>query len=154
MAPKKGNDPKGKKRGRYGEIGQGSGTNLEPNWNIHRSNKYLFRDIRAYENFTGLFMHRKLTDCYYFDKASVRIRQPEGDKIIDYLNHWYWNPLVSCCEPYTEILTRTFYANLTIVEEPYLVASWVCGQEIRLTLESVAAWLELPNNGEETYPLE
>ena len=152
MAPKTKAGQKGKKRARIGEDGQSSGGILEPNWNIHRSNTYLFRDLVAYENFAGL-MHRKLTECYYFDKATVTFDQPENDKIIEYVNHWSWNPLLSCCEPYTQLLTRTFYANLTIVDDPLIVKSWACGQEINLSLEKMAQWLELPNEGEKSYPL-
>lgn len=96
-------------------------------------------------------MERQLTDCYYFNNAAVTFRQPEDDKTIAYLNHWNWNSLVSCCELYTEILTCTFYANLTIVENPFILSSWVYGQEIALSLGNVAAWLELSNDGEETY---
>jgi hypothetical protein len=128
MAPKRTAVQKGKKRARVGEDGQSSGANLEPNWNIHRSNKYLFRDIVAFENFSGLFMHRKLTECYFFDKATVTFDQPEDDNIIEYVNHWSWNPLLTCTEPYTQLLTRIFYANLTIVEEPFVVKTWLCGQ--------------------------
>ena len=152
MAPKRKGQEKGKKRARL-EDGQGSGVNLEPNWNIHWSNKYLFWDLVAYDNYAGLFMHRKLAECYFFDKATVTFDQPEDDKMIEYVNHWSWNLLLTCTEPYTMLLTRIFYANLTITDEPFVVKTWLCGQEIDLSLANMAQWLELPNEGEESYPL-
>ena len=151
MAPKRKVQEKSKKKARI-EDGQSSGGNLQPNWNIHRSNTFLFRDLTAYQNFTGLFMHRNLAECYFFDKATVTFDQPEDDKIIGFVNHWNWNPLLTCTEPYTMLLTRTFYANLTIQDDPFIAKSWLCGQEIDLSLANMAQWLELPNDGEESYP--
>ena len=107
MAPKRKVQEKSKKKARI-EDGQSSGGNLQPNWNIHRSNTFLFRDLTAYQNFTGLFMNRNLAECYFFDKAMVTFDQPEDDKIIGFVNHWNWNPLLTCTEPYTMLLTRTF----------------------------------------------
>lgn len=135
------------------EPGEGSAEVIEPNFEIHRTNRYLFRDIVAFENFIGQFQVRKLCNCYYFDKSNVTFRHPEDNQTIAYLQHWSWESLINCFEPYTEILAQTFYANLTFVENPFLVSSWVCGKEIRMSLENIARWLNLPNEGEETYLL-
>ena len=154
MAPKKDAVAKGGKKRRVdSEGGQGSGGNLEPNWTIHRSNRYLFRDIVAYENYAGSFINRKITECYRFDKSVVTFSQPEDDKVIAYVNHWGWEPIVTCFEPYTQLLTRTFYANIKTSDEPYMITSWVGGKEIVLSLNNVAQWLGVENDGEETYPL-
>lgn len=153
MAPKKDAVPKGSKKRRVdSEIGQGSRGNIEPNWTIHRSNRYIFRDIVAYENYVGSFRHRKITDCYVFNKAVVTFSQPEDDKIISYVKHWGWEPIVTCFEPYTELLTRIFYANIQTSEEPFRITSWIGGKEIVLSMDNVAQWLGVENDGEETYP--
>lgn len=88
MTPRKATGKINKKKARLGsEEGQGSGGNLEPNFEFNQSNQYLFRDIQGYENFMFLFKNRSLSDCYYSDKATVTFRQPEDDKIIAYITH-------------------------------------------------------------------
>ena len=60
---------------------------------------------------------------------------------------------MTCFEPYTQLLTRTFYANIKTSDEPFRITSWVGGKELVLSLNNVAQWLEVENDGEETYPL-
>lgn len=151
MAPKRGLF---RKRPRQMEPGQGSANNeTEPNYAIVHDNRYFFRNLQAYENYVGQFQERKLCKCYFFDKSRITFSTREDDKILDYLKHWNWEPLITCFEQYLEFTTRLFYANLIFKENPFLVSSWVCGQEIKLTLANIAEWLNLPNEGEETYLL-
>ena len=141
-----------KKRSRN-DAGQSSATEIEQDTNIYRSNTYLFRNPIAHTNFMGQFSDRKLSNCYYFNKASVTFSFPEDDKIIGFIRHWPWENLITCDEPYSEMITKTFYCNLTFSEDPFLVKSYVCGREIILSLDNVANWLGLVNEGEKAYLL-
>jgi hypothetical protein len=143
---------KNKKRKSVMEPGQGS-SGIEPNWELEQTNRYLFRDVAGYENYMFSFRNRSLSDCYYFDKATVTFRPQEDAKIIQYITHLNWHPVLSCTETYTEILTRIWYSNLRFNKEPFIISTWVCGQEIDLSLGNVAQWLGVPNEGEETYLL-
>jgi hypothetical protein len=149
MAPKPAN--KGK-RTRL-DAGQGSVNNLVSNFAIARTNRYLFRDTEAYTNYVGMFESKTLTKCYYFDKSTQTFSLDEDQKIMEYLDHWKWDSFLKINEPYDETITKAFYANLKISESPFLYSSYVCGKEIVLSLQNLANWLELPNEGEETYIL-
>src|ERR1035438_202357 len=107
-----------KKRTRI-EPGQSSTGHPQPSWVIHCNNTYLFRNAKAHHNFIGQFQSRKLAECYYFDKATVTFSPKEDAKLLQYINHWNWENLLKCNEPYTELLTRTFYSNLLINDEPF-----------------------------------
>ena len=142
---------KNKKMARFGEEGQGSNPVIEPNFELHHDNRYLFRNLEAYENFTGQFQDRHLCECYFFNKASVTFHSREDAKTIEYIQHWNWEPLINLFEPYLELTTRSFYANLVCKINPFRVTSWACGKEIVLSFENVAEWLGLDNEGDETY---
>ena len=80
MAPKK-ITGKSKKRVWVNEQCQGSGGEvIEPNFKITHTNRYLFRDLVAYENYLGQFQERNLCECYYFDKSRVTFRPKEDNK--------------------------------------------------------------------------
>ena len=128
-----------------------SGGVIEPNFKINHENRYLFRDLQAYENFTGQFQERELCACYYFDKSTVTFHTREDNKTIEYIQHWQWEPLLNCNEPYLALTTRTFYANFQCRNNPFSLTSWACGKEVHLNFENLATWLNLPNEGEEIY---
>jgi hypothetical protein len=151
MPPKKVMSQKNKKRARVGEAGQSSNSVIEPNFELDHDNRYLFRNLEAFENFTGQFQDRDLCECYYFDKATVTFYQREDAKTIEYIQHWNWESLLNLYEPYYELTTRAFYANLVCRINPFRVTSWACGKEIELSFENLAEWLDLDNEGDETY---
>ena len=124
-----------------------------PSFRPSRENRYLFRDYQAYNNFNGNFKNRKCSDCYFFDKSGILLSVLVEEKLMGYINHWNWGTLLSCQEPFTNLLTQVFYANLTFTSEPFKVTSYMCGQEIDLSLENIANWFGLTNAGEESYPL-
>jgi len=83
MPPRKIMSQKNKKRARVGEIGQSSNSVIEPNFELDHDNRYLFRNLEAYENFTGQFEDRDLCECYFFNKATVTFYQREDAKTIE-----------------------------------------------------------------------
>jgi len=85
MAPKK---QACKKRARLEKGQTSANAPIVPSWDIEETNKYLFRDMEAYENYVGTFQHRKLAKCYYFDKSTVTFSPREDNKILEYIGHW------------------------------------------------------------------
>jgi len=140
-----------RKRTRDGGPGESSHT-PRPNLRIEQDNRYLFRNVSAFNTFVGRFQHRDLAQCYFFTKLQP-IQEPESAKIEQYIDHYHWRSIIECQEEYTVILTRAFYANLIVTKKPYKLTSWIGGKELELSGENLALWLGLVNTGEETYPL-
>lgn len=100
--------------------------------------------------FVGGIGERKLANCHYFTKTHD-FTNPEDERIDQYIDHWQWRPLIECNTQYTEMLTRLFYANFELIEEPFICTTYICGKLIHLSLENLAIWLNLPNSGTEVH---
>lgn len=95
-------------------------------------------------------MNREMKNCYYFGKNKA-FSNPEDTQIDDYIDHQKQRSLIECETLYTDILTRVFYANFVLIENPFLCTTHVCGKLINLTFENLAFRLGLENTGTEEY---
>ena len=57
------------------------------------------------------------------------------------------------CTHSTKILWPQRQKGCQSQDTSFMLTTWICGQEIALSLGNIAAWLEVPNEGEETYLL-
>ena len=128
------------KRLRTDDAEPSAARQILPSFRPSRENRYLFRDYQAYNNFNGNYKNRKCSNCYFFDKSVISLPTLENNKLTSYIDHWNWGTLMTCQEPYTDLLTQVFYANLRFSSEPFHVSSYMCGQEIDISPAHIAEW--------------
>lgn len=90
-------------------------------------------------------MNREMAHCYYFTKNKA-FSNPEDTRIDYYIDHWKLRSLIECDTLYIDILTRVFYANFVLIENPISCTTYVCGKLINLVFG-----LGLENTGTEEY---
>lgn len=59
----------------------------------------------AYSCYVGSVINREIAQCYYFAKTKP-IKNPDGARMEEYLDHWNWRSMIECDTPYTDMFTR------------------------------------------------